>query len=529
MKISKLILFAIFCSAFFSAGGFAQTAIVTRGSYLQMGTANSVTVRWRTDLPTNSRVEFGTTQGFLSQTVDNFNLTTEHEIRLTNLNAGTKYFYSIGSTTQILNGNDANHFFVTSPALGQTAPARIWVLGDSGTADINARAVRNAYLNYNGAAYTNLLLMLGDNAYNNGTDAEYQAAVFNMYPTILRQTPLWSTIGNHETAQSTNPPSSLPYFQMFTFPAAAEAGGIASGTEKYYSFDYGNIHFVCLDSMTSSRAPGSAMLAWLQNDLAQNLQPWTIAFWHHPPYTRGSHNSDSEIELIEMRQNILPILEAYDVDLVLTGHSHSYERSFLINGHYGASWTFTDAMKKNAGGGREDVDGAYKKPAAPNVHFPNQGAVYAVAGSSGKISGGALNHPAMFVSLNNLGSMILDVNDKRLDAKFLRENGAIADYFTIIKGISPTAASVTVGGQITVSTSAKRGVAGAIVTMNDSSGKIRTAISNQLGFYQFADVSVGQNYIFSVRHKRYQFEPQILPVNEERSDINFAVSPSILK
>jgi hypothetical protein len=275
--------------------------------------------------------------------------------------------------------------------------------------------------------------MLGDNAYENGTDAEYQTAVFNMYPSVLRQTPLWSTIGNHDTAQSTNPPSSLPYFQMFTLPTSAEAGGVASGTEKYYSFNYGNIHFICLDSMTSSRATSSAMLTWMQNDLAQNIQPWVIAFWHHPPYSKGSHDSDTETQLAEMRQNVLPTLESYGVDLVLSGHSHSYERSFLIDGHYGVSSTFTNAMKKNAGGGRENIDGAYTKSAlSPNL--PNEGAVYAVAGSSGRISGGLLNHPAMFVSLNNLGSMVLDINNDRLDAKFLRENGTIADYFTIIKG-----------------------------------------------------------------------------------------------
>ena len=68
-----------------------------------------------------------------------------------------------------------------------------------------------------------------------------------------------------------------------------------------------------------------------------------IAFCHHPPYTKGSHDSDADIELMEMRQNALPILEDAGVDLVLSGHSHSYERSFLIDGHYGTSSTFTSA------------------------------------------------------------------------------------------------------------------------------------------------------------------------------------------
>lgn len=408
------------------------SASVTRGPYLQIGTPNSAVVRWRTNVATNSRVSIGTTQGSLTTNTDDASLTTEHEIIVSNLSPATKYFYSVGSTTQTLAGNDANHFFVTAPVAGTTTPTRIWVLGDSGTANASAQAVRNAYLSFTGATYTNLWLMLGDNAYETGTDSEYQAAVFDMYPTVLRQSVLWPALGNHDTAQSSNPPASLPYFAMFTLPAAAQAGGIASGTEKYYSFDYANIHFICLDSMTSDRSASGPMATWLRSDLASTTRQWTIAFWHHPPYSKGSHDSDTDPILAAMRQNILPILEDAGVDLVLAGHSHSYERSFLIDGHYGLSSTFTAAMKKDGGSGRMDGTGAYNK--ATLGPGPHEGAVYAVAGSSGQISGGTLNHPAMFISLNNLGSMVLDVNGDTLDAKFIRENGVIADYFRIVKG-----------------------------------------------------------------------------------------------
>ena len=168
-----------------------------------------------------------------------------------------------------------------------------------------------------------------------------------------------------------------------------------------------------------------------QNDLASTTATWIIAFFHHPPYTKGSHNSDTEAELIQMRQNFLPILEAGGVDLVLCGHSHSYERSYLLDGHYGHSGTLTAAMKKNAGDGRPAGNGAYIKPlTGVRDHI---GAVYAVAGSAGKISGGTLNHPAHFISINNLGSLVLDVNGTRLDATFIRENSSIPDTFTIIK------------------------------------------------------------------------------------------------
>src|SRR5207247_7645012 len=110
----------------------------------------------------------------------------------------TQYYYSVGSTTTTLAGGDANHFFFTSPVTGTSKPTRIWVIGDSGTASSSAAAVRNAYTAYTGTRYTDLWLMLGDNAYNSGTDSEYQAAVFDMYPTLLQQTFLWPTLGNHD-------------------------------------------------------------------------------------------------------------------------------------------------------------------------------------------------------------------------------------------------------------------------------------------------------------------------------------------
>ena len=399
-------------------------ANLVRGPYLQVGTPTSVVVRWRTDVATDSRVRYGLAPGSLISSTDDLASTTEHQVTLAALSPNTRYYYSVGSTTATLSSGP-DHTFVTSPATGTSKPAHIWVLGDSGTANANVLAVRDAYQTLAGGRDTDLWLMLGDDAYNSGTDTEFQNAVFAMFPEMLRKSVLWPTRGNHEM-------SATVYYNIFAMPTNAEAGGVASGTEAYYSFNYGNIHFVCLDSYGSSRAVGSPMLLWLQNDLAANTKDWIIAFWHHPPYSKGSHNSDTEAELIDMRQNALPILESYGVDLVLGGHSHSYERSFLLDGHYGLSATLTDSMKKDAGSGRPDGTGSYQKPTlGPSSH---QGAVYTVAGSSGHATGGTLNHPAMYISLNQMGSLVIDVNGNTMDVKFLRETGTIDDYFTIQKG-----------------------------------------------------------------------------------------------
>jgi len=418
--------------------GVVGAATVTRGPYLQMGTPSSVIVRWRTDTASDSSVRFGTSAASLTSIVSDPTLTTEHQMLITGLTPATRYYYSVGTSAATLAGG-ADYAFVTSPLIGTPEPTRIWVLGDSGTKGATAAAVRNGYTSFGAGRYTNVWLMLGDNAYDNGTDAEYEAAVFDMYPAYLRQSVLWSTIGNHDTAQLTNPSLTIPYFQIFNNPTNGAAGGVASGTEKYYSFDYGRIHFISLDSMTSSRAPGSPMLTWLEADLGSTTQDWIIAFWHHPPYTKGSHNSDTETALIEMRSNVLPILEAGGVDLVLTGHSHSYERSVFLNGHYGSSGTLTQAMKVDAGSGREDGTGSYDKP---TDLVANKGAVYVVAGNGGHVTnwtGGSTSeynptpHPAMYVSALHIGSMVIDVDGDRLDAKMIRETGAVDDYFTIVK------------------------------------------------------------------------------------------------
>jgi hypothetical protein len=410
----------------------ADAAVVTRGPYLQMGSPNQVVVRWRTDVPTDSRVSYGMCLSCLDLIIGDGLVTTEHVVTLSGLVPNTTYYYAVGSTAEILAGGTATYFFLTPPMLGESKPTRIWVLGDSGSANSSAQAVRNAYYSFTGSRHTDLWLMLGDNAYSSGTDSEYQAAVFNMYPEMLRKSVLWPTLGNHDGSSANSGTQSGPYYNIFSLPKKAEAGGIPSGTEAYYSFDYGNIHFVVLDSFDSDRSPTGAMMKWLRTDLENTNSDWLIAFWHHPPYSKGSHDSDSDTALRQMREYALPILEDHGVDLVLSGHSHSYERSFLLDGHYGASNTLTAAMILNGGDGREMGDGVYQKPnLGPDSH---KGAVYTVAGSSGKTSGGTFDHPAMFVSMSVLGSLVLDVNGSRLDATFLRSTGTVGDTFTIVKG-----------------------------------------------------------------------------------------------
>jgi hypothetical protein len=424
-----------------------------RQPYLQIGTPTSVVLRWRTDSATDSLVRYGPSPAQLTSlvTANAETPTTEHEVTLDGLAPDTRYFYSVGSSSSTFASGD-EHVFFTAPPPGSPHPTRIWVIGDAGTGTANQRAVRDTYYAFAQGFYTDVMLMLGDNVYETGTDDEYTTRHFSVYESILRQTVTWPTIGNHDTAGSSNPSSTIPYYQSFSLPTAGQAGGVPSGTEDYYSFDYGEIHFVCLDSMTESRNSNGIMADWLRQDLASTTQKWIIAYWHHPPYSKG-HDSDTDTIETQMRSNIVPILEDYGVDLVLFGHSHAYERSYLIDGHYGTSSTFNSTMVKDASDGRGV--GGYNKPTFGGTG--HEGAVYTVAGSSGKTenyagiadsgTGNGTGHPAMFISWERLGSLVIDVDGHRMDVKFLRENGTVADSFAITRGprtnVGPSSALVS--------------------------------------------------------------------------------------
>jgi hypothetical protein len=436
----SLLFVSVSIAGLFLIGQQAFGAMLTRGPFVQMVTTNAITIRWRTDVAADSVARFGTSVGNLDQATNSTSLATNHELRLNGLAAATRYYYSVGSSAETLASGDGI-WFVTAP-IGRQA-TRVWVIGDSGEPD-GARITYQSYTNFTAARATDVWLMLGDNDYSRSTGpTAYQAAVFDTFPELLRQTVLWPSIGNDEYSDN--------YVATFTLPTRGEAGGVASGTELYYSFDYGDIHFVALDSNNGART-NDPMVLWLQEDLAANTRTWTIAYWHHPPYSHGPHNSDlaSKVQQVEMREVVLPVLEDHGVDLVLTGHSHVYERSFLIDGHYGYSTNLQPSMIVDSGNGREDQDGAYEK-AGPGP-APHQGTVYAVVGCSSRpLAIGSLDHPVMVTSLVELGSLVLDIDGGRIDGKFVNSSGVVRDYFTLLKHEPPALSIDRTNSQVFIS------------------------------------------------------------------------------
>ena len=377
--------------------------LVIRGPYLQSVSQTGVIVRWNTSSLQGSYIYYGPSKDeplqnrqFIPESVN------VHQIQLTGLSPDSRYYYRIAQADAPGVLSDPTLYFDTSPD-GVRRDARFWFLGDSGAANANARAVRDSFSVKATADNrpANGIIMLGDNAYEEGTDAEFQSAVFDVFSTFLKNTTLWTTFGNHEgRLTSDGLTQSGDYFDIFSLPKTGGAGGVASGTETYYSYDHGQVHIVILDSFASSRLPNSTMLAWLENDLSANNKLWTIVCAHHSPYSKDfAHDSDIDLEGMEVRQYILPILDAHNVDLVITAHSHQFTRSFLIKNHYGLSNTFDPlTMGVDMGDGREDGDGIYTKTLSTSGP---EGTVYVVAGNASRLRDSSFDLPITYFGEKN--------------------------------------------------------------------------------------------------------------------------------
>ncbi len=478
----------ILASCLFLNIDFVCAQTVTRGPYLQSLGPNSIIVCWRTDSLTDSRVYYGEIPDSLAVFADGDSISTEHRVKISGLTPRTKYYYNIGSSSQVLD-SDSMMYFTTGPDPAAPTPVRIWAMGDFGHGNDGARIVKESYKDFaasEGAA--DFWLWLGDNVYDDGTDQEYQTKVFsgpNGYAELFPNLPFYSTSGNHDynsICPWQDPITQLPvlcgedpnthdgpYFRMIEPPIHGEMGGVPSNLKLFYSFDYGDIHFICLNSELGSWTPAydwvgvadsdtsftSPMIEWLKADLAATTKKWKIAYWHQCPYS-GQDNfteaSSFQFFCIASRLHFNPVLEKYGVDLVLTGHDHNYQRSYLINGHYYYKDSFTPDMMIDGSSGNDSIGEAYVKYTdGPDAGL---GTVYVVQGGCSNVNSySPIEHPAIYYGRacdTCLGSFILDVDGDRLDGRYLAAHGEIMDRFTILKqsatGINPGAVTFSNAG-----------------------------------------------------------------------------------
>jgi 3',5'-cyclic AMP phosphodiesterase CpdA len=227
--------------------------------------------------------------------------------QLEGLEAGTVYCYELRAG----GAASARYGFRTAPPAGSGGAVRFVAFGDSGKRTSDQRALRAQLV----TVPFDFVVHTGDLAYDHGERGEIEGRFLGAYAGVLAQFAAFPASGNHEYDTD----DAAPFREAFALP---ENGG-PEGLERWYSFDWGDAHFVALDTERT----GATQAAWLDADLASNRLPWTVVYGHKPPFSSGEHGSDGAF-----RRHFVPVLERHGVRLVLSGHDHHYERSKSQNG-----------------------------------------------------------------------------------------------------------------------------------------------------------------------------------------------------
>ena len=139
---------------------------------------------------------------------------------------------------------------------------------------------------------------------------------------------MYPSLGNHDSRDTNS--NGRPYLDAFVLPEDGATATYPDHAERYYSFDYGPVHVIVLDTELAFQdtARRDAQLAWAEADLASTSRPWKVALYHRSPYSSGGeHGSD-----LTVRAAFAPLFEAGGVQLAISAHEHDYERTMPING-----------------------------------------------------------------------------------------------------------------------------------------------------------------------------------------------------
>ena len=238
--------------------------------------------------------------------------TRNHFLRIAGLDPDRFYWYRVR-----VGGAPWTRVYRTRTFPRDGADVSFFVFGDSGAFTPMQFAVRDLV-----AGYTfDLGLLPGDIVYPDGAREHFNWRFFWPYAPILRTTPFFPVVGNHDMQTG----AGAAFYRYFWLPTRS------SGTERYYSFDHGAVHFVGLDSEGSSL---DAQAAWLRRDVARARARgarWVFVYHHRPAYSSGQHGRSRSIHAAWSR-----LFEELEIDAVFTGHDHDYQRSKTVRDFFPA-------------------------------------------------------------------------------------------------------------------------------------------------------------------------------------------------
>jgi hypothetical protein len=292
---------------------------LARQPYLQQVTTKSAMLGWVTTDGGPARVAVTRPDGSAVTTADAAEEAVitrsagEHQMwaQLDGLEPDTVYCYALSDSTGALTAPTG---FRTAPPADTQRTVRFLAFGDSGGGGSDQLTLRDQME----TVPFEMIIHTGDIAYDSGTIREFEDNVFGVYANIFKSFSFWPAAGNHEYLTD----NAAPFRAVFALPG--DSG------EKWYSYDWGPIHFAALDT----EADYATQMTWLDQDLAATTLPWKIVYMHRPPYSSGEHGSD-----LKLRTLLQPVIEKHGVQLVLAGHDHDYERmipqysvSYIVTG-----------------------------------------------------------------------------------------------------------------------------------------------------------------------------------------------------
>jgi hypothetical protein len=309
------------------------THFVTR-PFLQNVTRDGISIMWETEEPETAYVEYGDDAGYGSSepasAVDSGNGTYIYTTVLSGLSPESTYHYRAvsGSSTT------ADATFATAPNGDADFSFGVW--SDSqgynhGDYDRDPTEPTRAMFNHMVGEGVDLAVSCGDLAENGGsyTDTRVFYADRPVAHVGGQGVPFFNAWGNHDAGSSA-------VMRLFADMPSKDRGAPYHAGYGSFSFDYGGCHFICVDyQCESTDIPG-----WVEQDLqsetAQNAR-FTFVFVHRPPYCERWISGQANL-----REDLVPLMEQYGVDVCFSGHTHAYARGYLNGVYYcitgGGSW-----------------------------------------------------------------------------------------------------------------------------------------------------------------------------------------------
>lgn len=310
--------------------------------FLQFGTQESMSVVWQLTADGNGEVHWGediTCPNVVAATANG----TIHTATISGLQADTQYFYRVVSKAadgQTLESDPST--FQT--ACGRGKPIAFAVISDT---QKNLK-VASAISELAWAQRPHFLLHPGDLVDQGKKDSDWRTEFFPSMNALISRVPMFPVLGNHEQ-------NAKNYFDYMALP----------DPEYYYTFSYGDADFFMIDSNRKVE-PGSEQYQWLESKLAASTATWKFVCHHHPPYSSDENDygdlwksNKSTRGDLRVRQ-LVPLYEKYGVDIVWTGHIHSYERTWPIKENEAVQVGGTIYMITGGGGGGLETPGPYR-------------------------------------------------------------------------------------------------------------------------------------------------------------------------